>query len=79
MEKLFETFKLPINIIMHDDSPIEKFNYSIYNGQLLVSTFVIVCVDNGKCFYLNENGKLDPHVIVKKRYTVQIFFFHLMH
>ena len=79
MEKLFETFKLPINIIMHDDSPIEKFNYSIYNGQLLVSTSDVVCVGNGISFYFNEYGKLDLNVLLKKRYPVQIFFFHLMH
>ena len=33
MEKLLETFILPINITMHEDSPIENLDSSIYNGQ----------------------------------------------
>ena len=48
MEKLLETFILPININMHENSPIEKMDSSIYNGQSLVSTCDVVCVGNGK-------------------------------
>ena len=33
MEQLLETFILPINITMHKDSPIEKLDSSMYNGQ----------------------------------------------
>ena len=71
MEQLLETFILPINITMHEDSPIEKLDSSIYNGQSLVSTCDAVCVGNDIFFYFNEDGKLDLHVLVKKRYLVQ--------
>ena len=70
MEKLLETFIISINITMHEDSLIEKLDSSIYNGQSLVSTCDIVCVGNGRFFYFNEDGKLDLHVIVKRRYPV---------
>ena len=55
---------------MNEDSPIEKFDSSIYNGQSLVSTRDAVSVGNGRFFYFNEDGKLDLHVIVKGRYPV---------
>ena len=66
MEQFLETFVLPINITMHEDSPIEKSDSSIYNGQLLVSTCYVVCVGNDIFFYLDEDDKLDIHVLVKK-------------
>ena len=66
MEQFLETFVLPINITMHEDSPIEKFDSSIYNGQLLVSTCDVVCVGNDIFFYIDEDDKLDIHVLVKK-------------
>ena len=55
MEKLLETFILPININMHENSPIEKLDSSIYNGQSLVSTCDVVCVGNG-IFFLFQRG-----------------------
>ena len=70
MEQLLETFISPINITIHEDSPIEKLDYSIYNGQFLVSTCDVVCVDNVIFFYLDEDDKLDIHVLVKKRHPV---------
>ena len=70
MEQLLETFILPINITMHEDSPIEKLDYSIYNVKSLVSTCDVVFVVNGIFFYFNEDSKLDLHVIVKRRYPV---------
>ena len=50
MEQLLETFLLRINITMNEDSPIEKFDSSIYNGQSLVSTRDAVSVGNGRFF-----------------------------
>ena len=70
MEQLVETFILPINITMHEDSPTKKLDYSMYNEQLLVSTCDIACVVNVRCFYVNEDGKLHLHVIVKQRFSV---------
>ena len=70
MEQLIETFILRINITIHEYSPIDKLDYSVYNGQSLVPTCDIVCVGNGRFFYFNEDGKLDLHVIVKRRYPV---------
>ena len=68
MEQFLETFILPINITVHEDSPIiGKLNSSIYNGQSLVSTSDVVCVGNGRFFYLNKDGKLDLHVLVGKK------------
>ena len=67
MEQLLEIFILPINITVHEDSPIEKLNSSIYNGQSLVSTSGVVCVGNGRFFYLNNDGKLDLHVLVGEK------------
>ena len=55
---------------MHKDSPIEKLDSSIYNGQSLVSTCDIVCDGNGIFFYFNEDGKLDINILVKKRHPV---------
>ena len=55
---------------MHEDSPIEKLDSSIYNGQSLVSSCDVVCVGNGRFFYFKDDGKLDLHVLVKKRYPV---------
>ena len=55
---------------MHKNSPIERLDSSIYNGQQLVSTWDIVCVGNGIFFYLKKDGKLYLHVIVKRRYPV---------
>ena len=66
MGQLLETFILPINITMHEDSPIEKLDSSIYNGQSLVSTCDVVCVGNGILVYFNEDGKLDLNVLLKK-------------
>ena len=70
MEQLLETFILRINITIHEDSPIDKLDSSLYNGQSMVSTCGVVCVDNGRFFYFKEGGKLDIHVLVKKRYPV---------
>ena len=70
MEQLLEIFILPINIIMHEDSPIQKLYYSIYNGQSLVSICGAVCVGNGIFFYFNEDGKLYLHVLVKNIYHI---------
>ena len=70
MEQFLETFILQINITMHEDSPIENLDSSIYNGQLLVSTCDVVCVGNVIFFYLDEDDKLDIHVLVKKRHPV---------
>ena len=36
----------------------------------MVSTCDIVCVGNGRFFYFNKDGKLDIHVILKRRYPV---------
>ena len=55
---------------MHEDSPIDKLDSSIYNAPSLVSTRDAVCVGNGIFFCFNEDGKLDLHVLVKKRYLV---------
>ena len=66
MGQLLETFILPINITMHEDSPIEKLDSSIYNEQSLVSTCDVVCVGNGISFYFDEDGKLDLNVLLKK-------------
>ena len=46
MEQLLETFIISINITMHEDSLIEKLDSSIYNGQLLVSTYDVFFVGN---------------------------------
>ena len=63
MKKILETFTLTININMHEGSPIEKLDSSIYNGKSLISTFDVVCVGNGIFFYFNKDGKLDfPYV-----------------
>ena len=70
MNKLLETFILPINITMHKNAPIKKLDPSINNIHSLVSTCGIVCVWNGIFFYFNEDGKLDLDVIVKIRYSV---------
>ena len=70
MEQLLETFILQINIKMHEDSPIDKLDSSFYNGQSLVSTCDVFFVGNGTFFYFREDGKLDLHVLVKKRYPV---------
>ena len=37
---------------MHEDSYIDKLDYSLYNGQSLVSTWGVVFVGNGRFFYL---------------------------
>ena len=66
MEQLLETFILRINIIMHEDSPIDKSDSFVYNGQSLASTCDVVCVGNGRFFYFNDDGKLDLHILVKK-------------
>ena len=58
MEQLLETFILRINITMYEDSPIEKFDSSLYNGQSLISNFDIFFVGNGIFFYFREGGKL---------------------
>ena len=55
---------------MPKNSLIENLDSSIYNSQSLVSTCDIICVVNGIFFYLNEDGKLDLYVIVKRRYPV---------
>ena len=68
MQQLLETFILRINITMHEDPPVDKLDSSIYNGQSLVSTCDVVCVGNDIFFYFNEDGKLDLHVLVKKRH-----------
>ena len=54
MEQLLETFISQMNITMHEDSPIEKLDYSIYNGQSLVSTWGLVCVGNGIFFLFQQ-------------------------
>ena len=51
MGQLLETFTLTININMHEGSPIEKLDSSIYNGKSLISTFDVVCVGNDRFFY----------------------------
>ena len=55
---------------MHKDSPIDKLYSSLYYGQSLVSTCDVVCVGNGIFFYLNRDGKIDLHVLVKNIYPV---------
>ena len=70
MEQLLETFISQMNITMHEDSPIEKLDSSIYNVQSLVSTCDIVCVGNGIFFYFNKDGKLDINVLLKKGNTL---------
>ena len=65
MEKLLETFILRINITMHEDSPIDKLDYYLYNWQSLVSTCDVVYVGNGRFFHFNEDGKLDLPILVK--------------
>ena len=55
---------------MHKNSPIEKLDSSIYNGQSLVSTCDIFCVGNGIFLYFNKDSKLYLHVIVKRRYPI---------
>ena len=55
MEKLLETFILPINITMHEDSPIDNLDSSINNGQSLVSTCDVVFFGNGR-FFLFQRG-----------------------
>ena len=67
MEQLVETFILPINITMHEDSPTENLDSSMYNEQSLVSTCDVVCVGNGIFFYFNKDGKLDLYILVKKK------------
>ena len=66
MQQLLEKCILRINVIMHEDSPIDKLYYSLYNGKQLVSTCDVVCVGNGIFFYFNKDGKLDLHILVKK-------------
>ena len=66
MEQLIETFILPINITLHEDSPIDKLYSSLYNGQSLVSTCDVVCGGNRIFFNFKEDGKLYLHVLVKK-------------
>ena len=51
---------------MHGGSSIENLDYSIYNGQSLVSTCDVVCVGNGRFFYCKEDVKPDLHVLVKE-------------
>ena len=70
MGKLLEFFSLLINITIHEDSPIDKLESSLYNGQSLISTCDVVCVENVRFFYFNEDGKLDLYVLVKKVYPV---------
>ena len=65
MNQFIETYKPLINIIMPKNSLIEKFDSSIYNSELLVSTCDIICVRNGRFFHFDEDGKLDMHVILK--------------
>ena len=36
----------------------------------MVSNCDVVCVGNGIFFYFNEDGKLDLHVLARKRYPV---------
>ena len=55
---------------MNEYSPIDKLGSSLYTVQSLVSTCDAVCVGNGRCFYFNEDGKLDIHVLVKIIYPV---------
>ena len=62
MEQLRETFILPINITMHQDSPTENLDSSMYNEQSLVSTCDVVFFGNGRFFYLNKDGKLNIHI-----------------
>ena len=67
MEQLLETFILSINITIHEDSPTENLDYSIYNGQSLVSTCDVVCVVNSRFCYFGEDVKLDLHALVLKK------------
>ena len=55
---------------MHEDSPIENLDSSIFNGQSVVSTCDLVCVGHGRFFYFNKYVKIDLHVLVKKRHPV---------
>ena len=79
MEQLLETIILPINITMHKNSLIERLDSLIYNGQSLVSTCDIFCVGSGIFFYFNECGKIDIHVILKRRYPVLKTFISSFH
>ena len=45
-------------------------DYSLYNGQSLVSTCDVVCVGNGKILNFSQDGKLDLQVLVKNIYPV---------
>ena len=56
---------------MPKSSPLENLDSSIHNQHSLVSTCDIICFGIGRFFHLNEDGKLDLHVIVKIRYPVQ--------
>ena len=62
MEQLLEIFMISVNITVQEDSPIEKLDSSLYNGQSLVWTCDVVCVGNDRFFYFNEDGKLDLHI-----------------
>ena len=55
---------------MPKNPSIDNLDSSIYNGPSLVSTCDIACVVNVRCFYVNEDGKLHLHVIVKQRFSV---------
>ena len=78
MEQLLETFTLRINVTRHGDSPIDKLDSSIYSGQSLLSICDVVYVGNGIIFYFNKDGKLDLHLLLKKRYPdlkiIHLFF-----
>ena len=63
MKQFLETFILLVNITMHENSPIEKLDSSIYNSQSLVLTYYIICVGSGIFFYFNEDGKLDLYML----------------
>ena len=68
--KSLETFISRINITIHEESPNDKLDSSLYNKQSLVSNCDVVCVGNGRFFFLDEDVTLDLHVLVKYIYPV---------
>ena len=67
IKRFHETFILRLNITIPRNSQIETLDTSKYNFQSLDSTCDKICVGNGRFLYFNEDGKLDLHVIVKRR------------
>ena len=51
---------------------LDSKNYYLkYNCQSFNSTCEKICVENGRLFYFNNDGKLDPYFIFKRRYSLK--------